>query len=119
MWDTSYDPSLEPAEIPEDPAPASFDWRDHNAVSEVKNQVIQSICFSNVCGMVTRNRYQDCMGTNFLKKNSHLENIPKKRDLSLSIEWNSIRLGGLAPAILTKTVHKTLPGGLGKVGVWT
>ena len=31
----------------------------------------------------------------------------------LSFEWNSIRLGGPAHAIVTKTVHKTLPGGGG------
>ena len=30
---------------------------------------------------------------------------------SLSFEWNSIRLGGPAHGIVTKTVHKTLPGG--------
>ena len=29
----------------------------------------------------------------------------------LSFEWNSIRLGGHAHEIVTKTVHKTLPGG--------
>ena len=29
----------------------------------------------------------------------------------LSFEWNSIRLGGPAHGIVTKTVHKTLPGG--------
>ena len=40
-------------------------------------------------------------------------------DLSLpsmvlfSIKWNSIRLGGPAHGIVTKTVHKTLPGGGG------
>ena len=33
----------------------------------------------------------------------------------LSFEWNSIRLGGHAHGIVTKTVHKTLPGG---GGVW-
>ena len=30
---------------------------------------------------------------------------------SLSFEWNSIRLGGSAHGIVTKTVHKDLPGG--------
>ena len=30
---------------------------------------------------------------------------------SLSFEWNSIRLGGPAHGIVTKTIHKTLPGG--------
>ena len=29
---------------------------------------------------------------------------------SLLIEWNLIRLGGHAHGIVTKTVHKTLPG---------
>ena len=28
----------------------------------------------------------------------------------LSIEWNSIRLGGPPHEIVTETVHKTLPG---------
>ena len=31
----------------------------------------------------------------------------------LSFKWNLIRLGGPAHGILTKTVHKTLPGGGG------
>ena len=35
---------------------------------------------------------------------------------SLSIEWNSIRLGDPAHGIVTKTVHKTLPGGCGGPG---
>ena len=34
----------------------------------------------------------------------------------LSIEWNSIRLSGPAHEIVTKTVHKTLPGGGGSQG---
>ena len=29
----------------------------------------------------------------------------------MSFEWNSIGLGGPAHGIVTKTVHKTLPGG--------
>ena len=33
------------------------------------------------------------------------------------IEWNSIRLSGPAHGIVTKTVHKTLPGGGGGQGV--
>ena len=36
--------------------------------------------------------------------------------LLLSIEWNSIRLSGPAHGIVTKTVHKTLPGGGGGRG---
>ena len=35
----------------------------------------------------------------------------------LSIKWNSIRLGGPAHGIVTKTGHKTLPWGGGVVGV--
>ena len=35
---------------------------------------------------------------------------------ALSIEWNSIRLSGPAHGIMTKTVHKTLPGGSGGQG---
>ena len=34
----------------------------------------------------------------------------------MSFEWNSIRLGGPAHGIVTKTVHKTLPGGGGGRG---
>ena len=34
----------------------------------------------------------------------------------LSIEWNSIRLGGPAHGKVIKTVHKTLPGGGGGPG---
>ena len=35
--------------------------------------------------------------------------------MSLSIKWNSIRLGGPNNGIVTKSVHKTLPraGGVG------
>ena len=34
----------------------------------------------------------------------------------MSFEWNSIRLGGPAHGIVTKTVHITLPGGGGGRG---
>ena len=36
--------------------------------------------------------------------------------LVLSIKWNLIRLSGPAHGIVTKTVHKTLPGGGGDGG---
>ena len=36
----------------------------------------------------------------------------------LSMEWNSIRLSGPAHGIVTKTVHKTLPGVVGLGGWW-
>ena len=36
----------------------------------------------------------------------------------LLIECNLIRLGGHAHGIVTKTVHKTLPGGGGGPGGW-
>ena len=34
----------------------------------------------------------------------------------MSLEWNSMRLGGPAHGIVTKTVHKILPGGGGGPG---
>ena len=34
----------------------------------------------------------------------------------MSIEWTSIRLGGPAHGIVTKTVHKTMPGVVGAEG---
>ena len=37
--------------------------------------------------------------------------------ISLSMEWNLIRLGSLAHGIVTKTVHKTLPEGYRVYGV--
>ena len=35
----------------------------------------------------------------------------------MSIKWNFIRLGGPAHGVVTKTVHRTLPGGGGAQGV--
>ena len=39
------------------------------------------------------------------------------RNLFLSFKWNPIRLGGPAHGIVTKNVHKTLPGVVGVKGV--
>ena len=41
---------------------------------------------------------------------------PRPKNVFLSIEWNSIRLGGPAHGIVTRTVHKTLPGVVGAQG---
>ena len=42
----------------------------------------------------------------------HISDFAKDFGL-LSFEWNSIRLGGPARGIVTKTVHKTLSGVVG------
>ena len=36
----------------------------------------------------------------------------------LSFEWNSTRIGGSDRGIVIKTVHNTLPGGIGSRGWW-
>ena len=38
------------------------------------------------------------------------------RSEELSIEWNLIKLGGPTYGIVTKTVHKTVPGSCGDPG---
>ena len=38
-WDLSYDRRLKPATIPTDTPPTAFDWRQHDVVTHVKNQV--------------------------------------------------------------------------------
>jgi len=43
-WDLSFDERLKPATIPTDTPAATFDWRDHGAVTPVKNQVRTEIC---------------------------------------------------------------------------
>ena len=53
--------------------------------------------------------FWSCMVQNWSKSFYYLEAL-------LSIEWNSIRLGGPAHGIVIKTVHKTLPGVVGGPG---
>ena len=50
-----------------------------------------------------------------LRKNIKNEHVDESNTF-LSLEWNSMRLGGPAHGIVTKTVHKTLPGGGGGPG---
>jgi len=48
-WDLSFDERLKPATIPTDTPAATFDWRDHGAVTPVKNQVTVETLLSNFC----------------------------------------------------------------------
>jgi len=45
-WDLSPHPALKPAVIPNDPMPAAWDWRNHSAVTEVKNQGSCGSCWA-------------------------------------------------------------------------
>ena len=51
------------------------------------------------------------VGERFINTNRKLSR-KRKKNCSLSIEWNSIRLGGPVHGIVPKTVHRTLQGSL-------
>jgi len=42
-WDTSSDDRLKPAKIPKDTPAVEYDWRQHDAVTDVKNQVCNAL----------------------------------------------------------------------------